>query len=131
MKQIVLPFKELRLLANQLQSFNQGYTVKEIRSLDNVSKVIENALKDFNKGLSAILISDASYKDEKEHETNEQAKQQRLQEFLETEGAKPATVTFDPEDLLFIKTIWGKMTNLSGIKEAREAVIKIDNALNG
>lgn len=117
------------MLSGQLQQFNQGFTVPQIRSLDKVIKVIEVALKPFTDGLNKILIVESSYANEKEKQENEAKKQNQIQAFINTEGEKKVTCPFEDTDFEFIRMIWSKMSSLSGAKEAREAIIKIDDAI--
>lgn len=131
MKTIVLPNKELRLLSGQLQNFQAGFTVQQIRSLDRVIKVMEETLKPFTEGLNKILIIESSYKNEQEKIDNEAKKENALNLFINTEGEKKMTCSFIDEDFEFIKLVWSKMVSLRGTQEAREAIIKIDDALTG
>jgi hypothetical protein len=130
MKNIIIPNKELRLLSNQLQGFNQGYSVIQIKSLDKVIQTMELSLADFNDGLKKILSIVVSQLNEKERQEGEAEKQKQLEEFLNTKGEELVTCSFEDSDLEFIKSIWTRIGTFSGSKEAREAIIKIDEALN-
>jgi hypothetical protein len=129
MKAIALTNKELRLLSNQLQNFNVGYTVQQIRSLDKVIQSVELVLQPFNEGLNKILSIIVSQVNEKEKAEGEATKQKKLEEYLKTDGDKKVTVSLEDAEYEFVKLVWSKMATFSGIKEAREAVIKIDDAI--
>lgn len=131
MKNIILPAKELRLLANQLENFNVGYTVPQIRSLNKVLTVIEEVLKPFNEGVKKIQSVIVSQVNEKEKAEGEAKKQAEFNEFIKTEGEKKVTCALEDVDFEFIKLVWSKMSTFSGVKEAREAVLKIDDAIEG
>ncbi|MBZ5529725.1 MAG: hypothetical protein LAN71_17750 [Acidobacteriia bacterium] len=127
MKNIILPAKELRLLSSQLQNFNTGYTVPQIRSLDKVIRIMETTLEPFEEKLKKILTK-VSEGNEKERDIK---KQQELEEFMKSEGEKAVSCSFEDVDFEFIKLVWEKMATLSGQKEAREAILKIDDAIQG
>ena len=129
MKNISLPNKELRLLSNQLQNFNVGYTVQQIRLLDKIIRSMEVILQPFNEGLTKILSIVVSQLNEKEKAEGEATKQQKLEEYLKTDGDKLVTVSLEDAEFDFVKLVWSKMATFSGSKEAREAVIKIDDAI--
>ena len=129
MKNIILPAKELRLLTNQLENFNVGYTVPQIRSLNKVLIVMEENLKPFNEGLKKIQSVIVSQVNEKEKAEGEAKKQKEFEEFIRTEGEKKVTCALEDVDFEFVKLIWSKMSTFSGVKEAREAVLKIDDAI--
>lgn len=131
MKNIILPAKELRLLANQLENFNVGYTVPQIRSLNKVLVVMEDSLKPFTDGLKKIQSVIVSQVNEKEKAEGEAKKQAEFNEFIKTEGEKKVTCALEDVDFEFVKLVWSKMSTFSGIKEAREAVLKIDDAIEG
>ena len=129
MKNISLPNKELRLLSGQLQNFNQGYTVPQIRSLDNVIKVLEQTIKPFTDEIENIVKGPIAFSTQEEREKLEKERDERLQKYVETEGNKIVSVNFEDVDFEFIKQVWSKMGSLSGQKEARETILKIDDAI--
>jgi len=131
MKNIILPAKELRLLANQLENFNVGYTVPQIRSLNKVLVVMEEILKPFNEGVKKIQNTLVSQVNEKEKAEGEAKKQKEFEEFIKVEGEKKVTCALEDVDFEFVKAVWNKMSTFSGVKEAREAVLKIDDAIQG
>ncbi len=129
MRNIILPNKELRLLSAQLQNFNQGYTVEQIRSLDRVVRTMETTLKPFADGLdklSRILVSQLS---EKAKQEGEAKKQEKIVKYFDTEGNKTANCSLEDIDFEFVKAVWSRMSTFSGAKEAREAILKIDDAI--
>jgi hypothetical protein len=131
MKNISLPNKELRVLSAQLQNFNQGFTVAQIKSLDKVVRIMESVLQPFSEGLDKIIRSVINQVDEKEKAEGEAKKQKELEDFVNTEGEKKVTCTLEDPDFEFVKQVWSRMGNLRGDKDTRELVIKIDNAING
>jgi len=131
MKNISLPQKELRLLSAQLQNFQQGYTVQQIRSLDRIIKITDEVLKPFVEGLNKILINDQSHNNEKEKQEFEIKKQSLIEAYFNLEGNKEVNCSFIDEDFDFVKSVWLRMGTLNGTKEAREAILKIDDAIQG
>lgn len=129
MKNISLPTKELRLLSGQLQNFQSGYTVEQIRSLDKVVRVMEEAVKGYVDGLSDIVKGPIAFSTQEEREKLEKERDERLMEYIQTEGNKVVSVSLEDTDMDFVKSVWAKMGSLSGAKEAREAIIKIDDAI--
>lgn len=129
MKNIILPNKELRLLSIQLQNFNSGYTVQQIRSLNNVVTAIEIVLKPFEDKLDEISRVIVSQVNEEEKQKDQAKKDAEIDDFFKTEGVKLVTCTLQDPDFEFIKIIWSRMNTLSGSKPAREAIIAIDNAI--
>jgi len=134
MKNIILPNKELRLLSGQLQNFNAGFTVQQIRSLDRVVRVMETILQPFTEGINKILsgtepISETAT--EKEKAEIEAKKAKELEDYLKTKGEEKVTCPIEDTGFEFIKMVWSKMSSLSGLKEARETIIKIDDAIQG
>ena len=123
MKNISLPNRELQLLSNMLQNFNQGFTVAQIRSLDKVIQVLESVLEPFTKGLSKIAGTELLEGKEKAE------KQKEIDKFLDTEGGKKVSCTFEDADFDFILAVWSRVSSLRGAKEVREAVLKIDDAI--
>jgi hypothetical protein len=120
MRNVILPNRELRLLANQLQGFKAGYTVEQIRLLDRVMRIMEFNLKEFNDALKIELAKEYKKPEEKD---------EALNKFMEDMGVKEATCSFEDGDFNFIKAVWGKMTGMSGNPEARAAILIIDNAI--
>lgn len=118
MKQIAIPTKELRLLSLQLQNFNQGFTVDQIRSLDKSIATIDKVIQLFNTKLKEL-----SDKPRKEGDNEE------LNSYFETEGNKVITCTFEDVDFEFVKAVWNKMSGLSGNDVARKAILIIDDAI--
>lgn len=131
MRQIALPNKELRVLSAQLQNFNQGFTVEQIKSLDRVVRSMETTLQPFSEKLDKIIHTVVSQVNDKEKAEGEAKKNKDLEKFIATEGEKKATCTLDDNDFEFVKLIWSRMGSLRGDKDTRELVIKIDNAING
>jgi hypothetical protein len=129
MKNIIIPNKELRLLSNQLQTFNVGYTVNQIRSLDKVIRIMEEVNKSFTEGLEGIMNIPVSTIPEKKKE-DEEKKAKDLDSYITGEGAKKVTCSFEDSDYEFIKLVWSKIATFSGQKEARDAVLIIDDAIN-
>lgn len=118
MKQIAIPTKELRLLSLQLQNFNQGFTVDQIRSLDKSIATIDKVIQLFNTKLKEL-----SDKPRKEGDNEE------LNSYFETEGNKVITCSFEDVDFEFVKAVWNKMSGLSGNDVARKAILIIDDAI--
>jgi len=129
MRNISLPNKELRLLSGQLQNFQSGYTVEQIRSLDKVVRVMEEAIKDYVQGVTDIMNEPIAFSTQEEREKLEKERDDKLMEYIKTVGNKVVSVSLEDTDLDFVKLVWAKMGNLSGMKEAREAIIKIDDAI--
>jgi hypothetical protein len=129
MKNISLPNKELRLLSGQLQNFQSGYTVEQIRSLDKVVTVMETAIKDYVGGMTEIINAPIAFSTQEEKANLEQEKDAKIMNYIQTEGNKIASISLEDSDLDFVKSVWAKMGNISGAKEAREAIIKIDDAI--
>jgi len=129
MKNISLPNKELRLLSGQLQNLDTGYTIPQIRSLDKVIRIIETTLKPFADGLDKILSVGVSQASEEEKQKGELKKQKELEDYFKTEGNKKVICSFEDVDFEFIKMVWSKMSTFRGQKEVREAVIRIDDAI--
>lgn len=129
MKAIALANKELRLLSGQLQNFQAGYTVEQIRSLDKVVRVMEEAVKDYVQGIDDIIKAPIAFSTPQEKEKLEKEKDDSLMEYVKTVGNKVVSVSLEDTDLDFVKSVWAKMGSLSGMKEAREAIIKIDDAI--
>lgn len=130
MRTIALPNKDLRLLSLQLQNYNQGFTVDQIKLLDKVVRNMEMVLKDFmdkfNK-LAGIIVSNVN---EDERTKEEFDKQQKINKYLNEEGNETATVSLEDNEFEFVKAVWAKIGTFSGIGEAREAILKIDEAIN-
>ncbi len=131
MKNIILPNNELRLLSGQLQNFNTGYTVPQIRSLDKVIRVMETTLQPFTDGLEGLLKVVVPQGNDKDRIEAENKKQEEIESYLKRDGEKIVTCPIEDVDFEFIKMVWSKMATLSGTKEAREAIIKIDDAIQG
>ena len=129
MKAIALANKELRLLSGQLQNFQSGYTVEQIRSLDKVVRVMEEAVKKYVEGIDVIVKGPIAFSTPEEKQKLEQEKDEQLMEYIKTEGNKVVSISLEDTDLDFVKSVWVKMGSLSGMKEAREAIIKIDDAI--
>lgn len=129
MKAIALPNKELRLLSGQLQNFNQGYTVAQIRSLDKVVRAMEEILKPFTDEIENIVKGPMAFSTQEEREKLEKERDERLQKYVETEGNKIVSVSFEDQDFTFVKEVWSRMGSLNGQKEARETILKIDDAI--
>jgi hypothetical protein len=129
MKQIALPNKELRLLSGQLQNFQSGYTVEQIRSLDKVVRVMEEAIKEYVDGIGNIVKGPIAFSTPEEKAKLEKEQDEQLMEYIKTEGNKVVSISLEDTDLDFVKSVWAKMGALSGAKEAREAIIKIDDAI--
>ena len=129
MKNIILANKELRLLSIQLQNFNSGYTVQQIRSLNNVVTAMESVLKPFEDGLDAINRVIVSQVNEEEKQKDQIKKDAEIENYFTTEGAKISTCTLEDPDFEFVKLIWSRIGTFSGIKVAREAIIAIDDAI--
>jgi hypothetical protein len=125
MRNIIIPNKELRLLANQLQNFSAGYTVSQIRSLDKVIRIMNEKSEPFTEGLEKIvnITSDQSPEDKAK-------KQNEIDDYLKKEGTKKITCAFDNEDFEFIKSTWLRIASFSGQEEARESILIIDEAIN-
>jgi hypothetical protein len=118
MKQIALPTKELRLLSLQLQNFNQGFTVDQIRSLDKAVAVMDKVLQPFNSKLKELNDKPRIQGDDAE-----------LNEFIDKEGSKTVSCSFEDADFEFVKLVWNKMSGLSGNDVARKAILIIDDAI--
>lgn len=131
MKNIILPNKELQLLANQLQNFQTGYTVQQIRSLDKVIRTIEEQLKPFTDGLKKILETPIEGSTPEDKAKNEEKKQKAVEEYMKTKGSEKLTCTLEDTDMEFVRLIWSRMASLNGQREARETIIKIDDAIQG
>lgn len=131
MRNLILPNKELRILSGQLQNFNQGYNVLQIRSLQRIVSNIEDKTKTFTDGLTKLFSMIVRNTSKEEHDEDEVIKQREISDYMETKGNELVTCSFQDEDFELIKTIWGRMGTLSGTKEAREAIIKIDDAIQG
>jgi hypothetical protein len=131
MKNISLPNKELRVLSAQLQNFNQGFTVTQIRSLDKVVRTMESVIQPFTEGLDKILHTVVSQINEAEKAEGEAKKNKDLEDFINTKGEEKVTCALEDSDFEFVKLIWSRMGSLRGDKDTRELVIKIDNAING
>jgi Tfp pilus assembly PilM family ATPase len=116
MKNISLPNKELRLLSLQLQNFQSGYTVDQIRSLDKAISAIDKVIQPFNTKLKELSLK------EKKDDTE-------LNDYIETEGSKIVTCSFEDTDFEFVKLVWNKMSGLSGNDVARKAILIIDDAI--
>lgn len=136
MKNIILPNKELHLLSGLLQRFNAGYTVEQIRSLDTVVRAVEMAIKPFVEGMKKITeINTESTKTDpqeklQDSETLLKQKEEKFAKYMEKEGNEVSSIPLEDKEIDFVKTIWTKMSTLNGLPEAREAIIKIDDALN-
>ena len=92
---------------------------------------MEEALKPFNDGLKKIQSVIVSQVNEKEKAEGEAKKQKEFEEFIKVEGEKKVTCALEDVDFEFVKIVWSKMATFSGVKEAREAVLKIDDAIQG
>lgn len=130
MMQIALTAKDLRLLSIQLQKFDQGYTVAQIRSLDKVVTSMETLLKDYSEGLNKLLNEPIKGDTEEEKQKIEMDLRKKLENFIETEGNKKISLMIEEEDFNFVKTFWSRLANLKGDKEVRKAIISIDDSLN-
>jgi malate synthase len=126
MRAIALPTKELRLLSLQLQNFQSGYTVEQIRLLDkavsSIDKVVQpfNAkLKELNDKQKKISPAEPAYDDV----------QKELNDYVETEGNKLVSCSFEDTDFEFVKAVWSKMSGLSGNEMARKSILTIDDAI--
>lgn len=117
MKQIALPIKELQLLSNQIQNFQGGYTVEQIRLLDKVCQSMDKVLSPFSSKLKELSQKG------KEDDNAE------FDEFIEKEGGKVSPCAFEDADFEFLKAVWSKMSGLSGASIARKAIITIDDAM--
>jgi len=118
MKNISLPNKELRLLSGQLQNFQAGYTVEQIRLLDRVVSNMNLVLNPFIMGGNEL----AKKIKEKNGEEN-------MKKYMDEEGDKLVNMIFHDPDFEFLKLIWSKMSSLSGQPEARKSIIIIDDAI--
>ena len=118
MKNISLPNKDLRILSLQIQSFQQGYTVEQIRLLDSVISSINKVLEPFDTKIN-------EFKAKPKNEENDE----ELNKFFDIEGSKIVTCEFEDAHFDFIKKIWDSMGNLSGQEIARREIIVIDDAL--
>ncbi len=118
MKAIALPIKDLRLLSNQIQNFQGGYTVEQIRLLDKACSAMDVVLKDFNAGLKKVVDKPKKAGDVKE-----------IEDYVEKEGSKVVTCDFEDADFKFIESVWAKMAGFSGQDIARKAIISIDDAI--
>lgn len=128
--QIALPTRDLRLLSIQLQKFDQGYTVAQIRSLDKVVTSMELLLKDYSDGLNKLLNEPIKGETEEEKQKSEMELRKKLEDFVEVEGNKKISLIIEDEDLNFVKVFWSRLANLKGDKEVRKAIISIDDSLN-
>jgi len=131
MKNIILPNKELRLLSGQLQNFNAGYTVQQIRSLDKVVRIMETTLRPFNEGLDKIVNEVKAVVSPEDEKKIDEKRRLEAEDYLKTKGEEKVTCPIEDIDFEFIKMVWSKMSSLSGLKEARESIIKIDDAIQG
>ena len=129
MKNISLPNIELRILSGQLQNYQAGYTVAQIRLLDKVVRKMEDQLEPFIKGLNDITKGPIAFSTQEEREKLEKEQNDKLVKFGEEEGKKVISVSFEDTEFDFIKQVWARMGSLSGMKEARETIIKIDDAI--
>lgn len=125
-----LPTRDLRLLSIQLQKFDQGYTVAQIRSLDKVVTSMELLLKDYSEGLNKLLNEKIKGETEEEKQKSETELRKKLEEFVEVEGNKKVSLMIEDEDFNFVKTFWSRLANLKGDKEVRKAILSIDDSLN-
>jgi len=116
MMHIALPQKELRLLGFQIQKFEQGYTVEQIRILDKIVSNINKALEDFS----------VKIKDIKE---NKEITDEEVTKFFEEEGSKMADLALEDDEFQFVMLIWSRMNTLSGDELVRKSIIIIDDAL--
>jgi DNA-binding transcriptional MerR regulator len=130
MMQIAFTAKDLRLLSIQLQKFDQGYTVAQIRSLDKVVTSMELLLKDYSDGLNNLLNEKITGETDEEKQKSELELRKKLEDFVEVEGNKKISLMIEDEDLNFVRMFWSKLSNLNGNKDVRKAVISIDDALN-
>jgi len=130
MKAIALPNKELRLLSLQLQSFNQGYTVEQIRLLDKIIRNVETILKPFNDSLEKINKMEIKEGTEVEKIESQRKKEHAFNELISNEGEKEVTISVEDQEFNFIQAVWNKTATFSGISEARGSIIKIDDVLN-
>jgi hypothetical protein len=121
MKQIVLPNREMRLLANNLQVYNKGYTIAEIRLLDKVILRFNTALKLYDDN---VVKLENSLKEEKDN-----IKIEEIKKNIEDEDIREITCVFEDPEFNFVKSIWGQMAGFRGTDDVRSLIIKIDNAI--
>ena len=129
MKAIALTNIDLRILSGQLQNYQAGYTVAQIRLLDKVVGKMEEQLEPFVKGLKDITSGPIAFSTQEEREKLEKEQDDRVQEYAKAEGQKIQSVSFEDSEFEFIKQVWLRMGSLSGMKEARETIMKIDDAI--
>jgi len=126
MKAIALPIKELRLLSLQLQNFQGGFTVEQIRLLDKAITCMDEVVKGFD---AKVMKMTDEIKAVLEAKKDPKEENDKLESFMNKEGNKVVECALEDSDYEFVKAIWNKMAGFSGAGIARKSIITVDDAI--
>lgn len=134
MKTVILTRYQASLLSNQLERKVDGFTVKQLRQLNKILDKFEEPLKEYRKQVKEM--SDNYQKKlasvEQEIRGAVVIEYNKLtDEWNKAEGIKEDSYEFEDGDFDFLKELWSKTNGFMGIKEARDVILKIDDALQG
>lgn len=117
MKTLSLSNNNFRILVMQFNSMpGQGMTLGQMRSLNTALSVLEDGISDYQAEF-LVLSSDM----------------EKLQELVKAQGAQIVAIGFEDADFTALKDAWVKLGEnpiFSGVKEAREMLLTIDDAIN-
>ena len=136
MKQFSLTNFQARILSNNIESAEKGFTKNDLRMLDAVQDIIIDATKEYHDTVEGILLRyrnlvrrATAAKDVNEVTALSARQTIEIEDANEKLGKRKATLLFEDAQYEFIKAHWNEKDALPGGRETRNDFFAVEDAV--